>query len=123
MGVAIAPPVAQIANFNIPPHSGDGQLFFALMCAQVRRLKPVSPLNDIPGRPITLANMRIKSNLILHVSRIALFGMLAAAFILFILFNITSFSQNDFMYGAAAAVWANMEIFIRMFLLYRPRSL
>ena len=50
--------------------------------------------------------MRVKSNLILHVSRIALFGMLAAAFILFILFNITSFSQNDFMYGAAAAVWA-----------------
>src|SRR6266849_6081436 len=50
--------------------------------------------------------MRVKSNLILHISRIALFGMLAAAFILFVLFNITSFSQNDFMYAAAPAVWA-----------------
>src|SRR5262252_8308394 len=50
--------------------------------------------------------MRYKSNLNLHVSRVALFGMLAAALILFVLFNITSFSQNDFMYGAAAAVWA-----------------
>ena len=50
--------------------------------------------------------MRVKSNLILHVSRIALFGTLATAFTLFILINITSFSQNDFMYGAAAAVWA-----------------
>jgi hypothetical protein len=50
--------------------------------------------------------MRVKSNLILHVSRIALFGILATAFTLFILINITSFSQNDFMYGAAAAVWA-----------------
>ena len=50
--------------------------------------------------------MRVKPNFILYVSRIALLGMLAAAFILFILINITSFSQNDFMYGAAAAVWA-----------------
>ena len=58
------------------------------------------------GPPHDPRNIRVKSNLILHVSRIALLGMLAAAFILFILINITSFSQNDFMYGAAAAVWA-----------------
>ena len=50
--------------------------------------------------------MRAKPNLILHISRIALFGLLSAAFVLFVLFNITAFSQNDFMYGAAAAVWA-----------------
>jgi hypothetical protein len=63
--------------------------------------KPVKPYTG-PMAP----NMHVKSNLILHISRIALFGMPAAAFILFVLFNITSFGHNDFMYGTAAAVWA-----------------
>jgi hypothetical protein len=29
----VASPGAQIASFNIPPHSGDGQPFFALNAA------------------------------------------------------------------------------------------
>ena len=42
----------------------------------------------------------------LLVSRIVLFTILAVSLILFFLFNLVSVPQNDFMYGVAAAVWA-----------------